>query len=442
MFRFFERHSAARWRVALLAMALPLVVAAGVFIWQDYQARRDAMVLQVCLKSALVNAQLEDFVHTVRGAGGVFAEGWVNRNGPGVGNRVSLDAQNAQLSDFVSDRPHFSRAFITDTTGRVRVSSDPSIHHDIVGGEALYRQAVSTGAFTVSDVVTREGEDSPFALFVQPLSWPAGPQEFLVLQSELDEISGALDMSIGFPSSAKSGIFDSQGKLLAGTGFEAPHPGMVAGKDISDSEIWAQALTHPTTEWFGPGLDGVDRIIFFGYPDSTPWVTTVAYAQSELMAPLWQRLWTFGGVLAATLVAVVWVGEVLVRRERRGLDAVEKERVTLEAVMSGASDGIMVIGTDNRVAFANRRSAEMFGLEADNLIGQSLDVVQGVMAAQTSDPPTMAIQLSAAMRADDGVVADTLRINDSIGIQLEVTSYALRHSTGREPRGAPWCSTT
>ena len=42
--------------------------------------------------------------------------------------------------------------------------------------------------------------------------------------------------------------------------------------------VWAQAMTQPTEAWFGPGLDKVERIIYFEYPDNTPWITTVAYA--------------------------------------------------------------------------------------------------------------------------------------------------------------------
>ena len=68
MARFLEAHLAARWRLTLLVLVLPLVVVGAVFVWQDYQSRRDAITTQVSLKSAQVNAQLEDFVHTVRGA--------------------------------------------------------------------------------------------------------------------------------------------------------------------------------------------------------------------------------------------------------------------------------------------------------------------------------------------------------------------------------------
>lgn len=193
--------------------------------------------------------------------------------------------------------------------GVVTAPSRPLSAGQRIGPEALYQQARSSAEFTVSDVVVPSGDEPPFVLFAQPLTRNTeGPKGFLVLQSELLTISSMLDMSVGFPRSATAGIFDSQGRILAGTGYEAPHPGKDVGRDISASQVWAQVLTHPTEEWFGPGLDGAERIIFFGYPDSSPWVTTVAYAQSELFNPLWQRLWIFGGALAVTLAATIWVG--------------------------------------------------------------------------------------------------------------------------------------
>ena len=281
MLRFFERHPGTRWRLILFGLTIPLAIAGAVFIWQDHQARRDAIITQVSLKSAQVCAQLDDFVHTVRAASEVFTDTWVRSHPPASTDPAESRVQRSYLADFVAERPQLSHAFITDTTGVIRSSSASFVAGQRIGSEAFYQKALSMGQFTVSDAVVPSGDGSPFALFVQPLTWNGGtPEGFLVLQSELQTISGALDMSVGFPKTAKSGIFDSQGRILAGAGYEAPHPGLAVGRDVSGSAVWAQAMTHPTKEWFGPGLDKVDRIIFFAYPDSTPWVTTVAYAQS------------------------------------------------------------------------------------------------------------------------------------------------------------------
>ena len=371
--RFFEHHLGARLRLALFALAIPLAVTGAVLIWQDYNARHDAIITQVNLKSAQVNAQLEDFVHRADAATAVKAINWVSMHSPSVTDPTELDMMNSYLVGFANKSPQFTEAHATDATGRVIASSDPSVIGTRVGDGGLFERARSTGVFTASDVIVPSESAFPFTLFLQPLEWDSGsPEGFLVAQSELSTISGALDMSIGFPETAKSGIFDSKGRILAGTGYEAPHPGLAAGRDISESAVWAQAATRPTAEWFGPGLDNVPRIIFFSYPDSTPWVTTVAYAQSELFGPLWKRLWTFIGVLAVTLAATVLVGELLIRRDRKGVEALERDRVTLDAVINGATDGVMVIDNTGSVNFLNRRLGEMIGVNSESLRHQRL----------------------------------------------------------------------
>ena len=436
MASFLEGHSAIKWRLILLVLALPLVIVSLIFIWQDYQSRRDAITTQVSLKSAQVNAQLEDFVHTVKGVSGLFATSWARSHVPAATDPNELALQSSYLVDFVADRPHFSGAYVTDSIGTVRASSEPSIIGTRLGPSSLYQQAYSSSSFTVSkDVIVPTAGQPPFALFVQPLVWDAGvPGGFLVLHSELATISGVLDMSVGFPKTAKSGIFDSQGRILAGTGYEAPHPGLAAGRDISGSAVWAQAATHPSQEWFGPGLDKIERIVFFGYPDSTPWVTTVAYAQSELFDPLWNRLWIFGGVLAATLMAILWVGEILIRRERQSVTDLEKERLTLDAVMNGASDGIMVIDMNDQVNFANRRLKEMLGAGHGSLVDEPFQVVKDSIAGQSDDQTQVAAQLDNAMHAKGSAAVDTLSMKDLLGLELEMTSYPLLNENG-DPLG-------
>ena len=425
---FFQRNIGLRWRLALLVLMVPMAVAGAVLIWQDYQSRRDAIITQVNLKSSEINAQLEDLVHTFQGASGTFAEAWVHQHRPlSYTDPVELEEMSSYLAEFVQNRPHFSGAYIADTSGVVLVSSDPS-GAGPVGPDSLYLQARSNGKFTVSDVVVPSAEEEPpFALFVQPLKWSLDiPQQFLVLRTELSTISAALDMSVGFPTTAKSGIFDSQGRILAGTGYEKPHPGLAAGRDISGSAVWAQAKTLPTQEWFGPGLDKVERIIFFGYPDTTPWVTTVAYAQSELFGPLWDRLWTFGGALVATLALVMLIGEMLIRRERREVAALEKERLTLDAVMNGATDGILVIDAQNKINFVNRQFGEMTGQNPAALKGQPVSVVQSALSGADHEDDPVALQLESAMQADSNALVQSLSIKDPSGLEFELTSYPLR----------------
>jgi hypothetical protein len=354
------RHPGVRWRAILLALLIPLVCANRWFICQAYHARYQAIATEVHQKSALVNAELEKFVNTVTEVTELYSFSWARRNLPAPTDPAELDIQISRLQAFVDDQPQFSREFITDSTGLFTVATEPSLIGERIGAEELYRQASSDGEFTISDVIGPSGNDASFVLFVQPIRWAADkPQGFVVLQTKLAVISEVLDLSVGFPKSVTAAVFDSQGKLLAGAGHEEPHPGLMVGKDISHTEVWAKAKTHPTTEWFGKGLDDQDRIIFFGYPEFTPWTTMVAYAQSELFNPLWALLWTFGAVLVISVAATIGVVEAVIRRERRSVTKLEEGVEKRTAELSRANQAMKnEIAERTKVEEALRKSEE------------------------------------------------------------------------------------
>jgi signal transduction histidine kinase len=331
-----------------------------VFIWEGYHVRRHAIITDAGQKSALVNAQLENFVSSVKSAIEGHAFTWPARHEPAPTDPATLQFQTYRLRAFVGHNPSFSRGFITDLSGVIIVSTEPSLTGKRLGSQELYQKAYQKGGFTVSDVIAPSEGETPFVLFVQPLVWNADePEGFVALQSDLTIISESLDLSANFPKSAKAGVFDSQGRLLAGAGYEEPHPGLMVGADISGTEVWAQAQTHPTTEWFGKGLDNQDRVIFFGYPAFTPWITTVAYAQSELFDPLSDWLWIVSGMLVISVTAIVWVSEELIRREHRLVTELEEGVEKRTAELSSANQALKnEIAERVKVEEALRKSEE------------------------------------------------------------------------------------
>jgi hypothetical protein len=105
-------------------------------------------------------------------------------------------------------------------------------------------------------------EETPFVLFIQPLRWDIdGREGFMALQSERATISESLDLSVGFPKSVKAGIFDSQGRLLAGAGYEEPHPGLMVGTDFSNTELWAKRMSEKFSHTIYASLFSINRII-------------------------------------------------------------------------------------------------------------------------------------------------------------------------------------
>jgi signal transduction histidine kinase len=364
-----------------LAVLVPIAAVAVFLIWQDYQARRTAMLTNLELKSAQINAQLEDFVNPAEASTSALAT-LITSVRPGLADTppVSAGTRTAQddlLLGFLTRNPQFSDVSVVDKSGNPLASSRP-FTSGIRSDYAVFLGTQDAGdTFAVSDVFVPAGESQPYALF----SYPIGVEAYVIAQSPLSKISGALDMSIGFPTSAKSGIFDSSGKVLAGTGYELPHPGGAIGRDVSGSAVWAQVASPPEGAWFGPGLDKIDRIIFYEFPEKTPWVTTVAFAQAELFDPLWQRVWIVSGALLATVAGTLMVVELARHRERSAWAQVTRERQTLHAVLDGAHDGIAVLNASGVVEYANRRLGELFDTSAERLIGASSSGLAAALGA-------------------------------------------------------------
>ncbi|MCH8817498.1 MAG: PAS domain-containing protein [Chloroflexi bacterium] len=427
----------ALWRMAAFAVLIPIAMVAVFLIWQDYEARRSATITHLGLKSAQINAQLEDFVNTADAATGALATLVANVN-PGLVHGASLTPGVVAPADqlllgFLSRSTQFSEAAIVDVSGKVLAASHPFV----TGTRDDYREflgiASDAGGFAVSDVFVPGGEDEPYVLFSYPMPAGSGPAAYVVTRSTLGTVSGALDMSIGFPSSAKSGIFDSSGKVLAGTGYEPPHPGGAIGRDVSGSAVWAQvearAESRETGAWFGPGLDNVDRIIFYEFPEKTPWVTTVAFAQAELFGPLWQRVWIVSGALLATMAGTVLVVEIARRRERAAWSQVTRERQTLHSVLDGARDGIVVLDSSGAAAYANRRLGDLFGVAAERLIGEPAARLASTLARGAGLGKRDADGMY-RMMAGSGVAAEPLHVGGPDERAIQVIAYPVRQSDG------------
>ncbi len=428
--------SAARWRLTALAVLVPLAIVAALLIVQDYQARRASTITNLELKSAQINAQLEDFVNTTEGVTGLFAEVFSLHHpdlkgefGTPTGTEVG---PNSYMVDFLKQHPQYTRALVADTDGRLLASSSGFTSGAPIADRVFLEKFRGSTDFVVSDVFVPENGAEPNAMFSNPIRDESGNVGgYLVVKSELSIISGVLDMSVGFPESAKSGIFDSKGVVLAGSGYKPPHPGAAVGKDISGSAVWAQALTRPTEVWFGLGLDKVDRIIFYSYPEKTPWVTTVAFEQSELFDPLWRRVWGFTAGLAGTVLGTLLLTDLARRRERRAWTAVTRERRTLQSVVDGATDGMLVMDAEGKPTYVNKRFKDMFGLRDFPEVNGSSVGLGRLLAESASLSSEGAQKLSSLMEITDGMAADTMALARPKALEAEVVAYPIRSSERR-----------
>jgi PAS domain S-box-containing protein len=56
----------------------------------------------------------------------------------------------------------------------------------------------------------------------------------------------------------------------------------------------------------------------------------------------------------------------------------QEEASRSQAILEAVADGVVVTGSDNRITFVNSSAAEILGLEAEKVIGQSLDTFGGI----------------------------------------------------------------
>lgn len=423
-----------RWRFTALSVLIPLVVVATYLIWQDYQARREHLLTNLELKSAQINAQLEDFLNSTESAARVFADAFV-RERPDLlltfaaepGTQVD---PNASLIDLRNVHPgRYERIALASPDGMILALTEPFVAGSRLPDANFAAKLRTADGFTVSDVFTPPGGGAPNVMFAYPVRAPGGaPLAWLVLKSPLAEISASLDTTEGFPRSTKSGIFDSTGHVLAGTGYEPPHPGLIAGTDVSGSAVWEQARSRPTEPWFGPGLDGVERAIFFDYPAGTPWVTTAGFAQSELFGALWSRVYLFSGALLASIVGSVILAELASRRERRAWELLTSERQTLGSVIAGATDGVLVLDSRGGVLHMNRRFGELFDFDPVPAGATKLtftDQLREAGALSSADERRVADVLEHPEVATASVTVRRLRARD-----LQLTAYPIRAVDG------------
>lgn len=325
-----------RWRLVALGVLVPLVAIAAVLIWEDYRVRRDYLVSLLEIRSQQVNQQLEDFVGATESVAQLSARGFARAypgaattSAPPAGTRV---APNPYLADVLDAAPsRYVNASVISASGRLLASSAAFTAGTAAPEAAFAARLRGATSFVVSDVFAPPGSTGPpSVLFAYPVGGTGSgsdpPAAYLVLRSTLSSVSSALTMSAGFPASARSGILDATGRLLATTAAEPGGTAAAVGADVSQTAIWAQARSHPTTPWYGPGLDGVQRVVFFEYPRGTPWVTTVAYAQSDLFGPLWSRVIILSVGLVISVIATLALASVADHRQRTALTTAMAQR--------------------------------------------------------------------------------------------------------------------
>ena len=142
-----------------------------------------------------------------------------------------------------------------------------------------------------------------------------------------------------------------------------------------------------------------------------------------------QRTLNHVGLVAGTLV-----------ENLRLENEVIQERAALSAVRAGTSDGLMIVGADNRVSFCSAAAASLLGVSTESLEGELVDEafrgmtdeaeendLLGAIHAAVHGPVTFNLAVSSPQTRDLSVTVDPISISSTPGM----TGITLRDVTAQ-----------
>jgi two-component system sensor histidine kinase VicK len=144
-----------------------------------------------------------------------------------------------------------------------------------------------------------------------------------------------------------------------------------------------------------------------------------------LFDPLLTRVYAFSAGLAATVIGTLALIEILRRRERGAWESLSAERQTLEAVIEGASDGVVVSDVSGNIAYINERFKTLFGMQFNVNTGQGLRplMLDGVGADQLDFENKQA--LSTLLHDEAGSGRATILMDGNSTQELDLASYPI-----------------
>jgi signal transduction histidine kinase/DNA-binding response OmpR family regulator len=159
-------------------------------------------------------------------------------------------------------------------------------------------------------------------------------------------------------------------------GAAATHQGV--GQSAAGSQLMqAVARSNAGTFWTVSTLDGVKRLYGFRRVGDFPLVVTVGLAETDIISRfvgVARTLGVLGGTVTILLMAVLVLylrGDTKARQVRATLRAqYEEKSEILQTTLENTSQGILMIGSDQRVLVANPVVVAQFELPAELMVGR------------------------------------------------------------------------
>lgn len=159
------------------------------------------------------------------------------------------------------------------------------------------------------------------------------------------------------------------GRLLA----REPESQHALGKSVADGPLLTKYLPASDTgayELISP-VDGVARIAGYRAVPGLPLVLIVTYVRSEVLKPWFRHLYTFG-LLVSAITVVVLFGTIVLVRQTNGLAAkrmaLARTNSRFDAALSNMPHGLSMFDANERLLVSNSRYREMYNLTDEQVM--------------------------------------------------------------------------
>jgi diguanylate cyclase (GGDEF)-like protein len=151
-------------------------------------------------------------------------------------------------------------------------------------------------------------------------------------------------------------LLHREGLILA----REPEMKEALGKSFADIPLFTKYLPASETGSFDSTspIDGAVRVVGYRVVSGVPLVLVVSYDRGDVLASWYHHLYTFGPMVAAIVVIIMFGTFMLVRQT----NALASTNARFDAAISNMSQGLCLFDADKRLVVSNHRFQEMYNL--------------------------------------------------------------------------------
>jgi diguanylate cyclase (GGDEF)-like protein len=174
--------------------------------------------------------------------------------------------------------------------------------------------------------------------------------------------------SINLGSNGSVLLLHRNGQLLA----REPALEAAIGRTFAQAPLLAEHLPKSESGAYESlsVVDGVPRIAGYKAVSGLPLVVLVSFGRSDVLAPWYRHLYTFGLLVSAISVVIIFGTIVLVRQTNRIAAkrmALARTNSRFDAALGNMPHGLSMFDADERLLVSNRRYREMYNLTEEQV---------------------------------------------------------------------------